>query len=167
MDLGPYQYTIGSAELGMAVINELLYIDGQYDITQAGIDNAGSKAQLDKFKAKPLVCKHLLRVVAILRAIHKPVVNYSYIKSEHHLLYDMVSRSLDENGVTIAEVEEEILQWERQHDTTLKWREVPQWIIDLVFPVAYNMEIPELLEPLKELLGKAADEATPRCFSKR
>ena len=167
VDLGPYQYTIGSAELGMAVINELLYIDGQYDITQAGIDNAGSKAQLEKFKAKPLVCKHLLRVVAILRAIHKPVVNYSYIKSEHHLLYDMVSRSLDENGVSIAEVEEEILQWEHQHDTTLKWREVPQWIIDLVFPVAYNMEIPELLEPLKELLGKAADEATPRCFSKR
>ena len=69
VDLGPFQYTIGAAELGMAVINELLYVNGQFDITEAGIDNAGSQAQLEKFKAKLLVSKHMVRIVAMLRAI--------------------------------------------------------------------------------------------------
>ena len=69
-DLGPFQYTIGAAELGCAVLNELMYVNGMFDITEAGIDNAGSYAQLGKFRAKPLVAKHMVRIVAILRAIY-------------------------------------------------------------------------------------------------
>ena len=91
IDKGPFQYTIGGAELGAAVINELMYCDGEYQRSIGLIDNAGSFGQLGKFKDRNMVARHMLRVVSLKRLVTKPIMHYSLIKSELHKLYDMAS----------------------------------------------------------------------------
>jgi hypothetical protein len=137
-----------------------MYLDGEYDILDAGIDNAGSEGQLAKFRAKPMVAKHMLRISAILRTITNPLVHYYLVKSENHIAPDMVSRSLDPSGLPIPSVEKEILEWETKNEVTLNWVVVPQWIIDLVFPKSHNVEIQQLMAPLRDMLKKAATTAT-------
>ena len=167
IDLGPFQYTIGGGELGGGSINELKYVDGKYDITLGLIDNTGSKHQLDKHKAKNPVSRHMLKVLAFNRAIHKPVINYAYIWTHIHTYFDLISRSLDEQGVPIPEIDEEIYRWEREHGLVgMEWETVSQEHLDLVYPTPDLLEVPVTQATLKTLFEQAA-QGHERCFSTR
>ena len=65
----PFQWTIQTAEQACAIINELLWLDGEYDITGGYIDNQPSMHMLNKLKAKPLIARYLNRISSLKRAV--------------------------------------------------------------------------------------------------
>ena len=166
-DRGNFQWTIGAVELAAATANELRYTNGSADIYKGLIDNAGSKFQLDKFKAKPLVSRFLLKVLALKRSLTKPLVVYSLVDTITHLGFDLISRSLDENGNPIPAAEAELDAWEAERGLALEWEEMPDDIWELVFPDRAKLATIKSLDVLRDLVQHGIKAGHSSSFAAR